>query len=214
MILPVDPQRYAAFLGLMTVLAMTPGPAVLYAVATGARSGKRAALAGVAGMNSALLVWFGGAALGLGALITAYPGVFRWAAVTGALYVAWLGAQSLLQARAVSPLASTPHDQIPAPRGSAFGGGFAVQIANPKVLIFFSAILPPFLDPDRPLAPQLLLFGLGTIGMDALFISAYGLGGAALAERMSRPRFRRGFSIFAGLLLLTAAVLSLVRLRS
>jgi len=75
MILPVDPHRYAAFLGVMTVLAMTRGPAVLYAVATGARRGKRAALAGVAGMNTAMLVWFAGAALGLGALIAAYPGV-------------------------------------------------------------------------------------------------------------------------------------------
>lgn len=214
MTLPVDPKLYGAFLGLMVVFAMTPGPAVLYAVATGARSGKRAALAGVAGMNTAMLVWFTGAALGLGAVMAAYPGLFRWLTVAGALYVAWLGLQSLMQVRAASPVTSTPGGQAPAPRGSAFGGGFAVQIANPKVLIFFTAFLPPFLDPGRPVAPQLVLFALGTIGADVLFMSAYGLGGAALSDRMSRPRFRRAFSAFVGLLLLAVAVLILLRLRS
>ena len=214
MILPVDPQRYGTFLAVMFVMALTPGPAVLYAVATGARSGKRAALAGVAGMNSAMLVWFAGAALGLGALIATYPGVFRWLTIAGALYVAWLGLQSLLEARAASPVTSTLRNDVPVPRGTAFGGGFAVQIANPKVLLFFSAILPPFLDPARPLAPQLVLFGMGTIGMDVLFMSIYGLGGAALSARMSQPRFRRGFSVFVGLLLLTIAALILLRLRS
>jgi threonine/homoserine/homoserine lactone efflux protein len=218
MILPVDPKLYAAFLGVMIVLALTPGPAVLYAVATGARSGKRAALAGVAGMNTAMLVWFTGAALGLGAVVAAFPGVFRWLTVAGAFYVAWLGLQSLAQARAAAPTHDRP-DGAPAPapalhpRGSAFGGGFAVQIANPKVLLFFTAILPPFLDPARPLAPQLVLFALGTIALDVFFMSAYGLGGAALSERMSRPRFQRGFSAFVGLLLLTVAVLVLLRLR-
>lgn len=222
MTLPVDPQLYGAFLAIMAVLALTPGPAVLYAVATGARGGKRAALAGVAGMNTAMLVWFSGAALGLGAMTAAHPGVFRWLTAAGALYVAWLGLQSLATARAAASLHDLPHGEIapdPArgralrPRGSAFGGGFAVQMANPKVLLFFTAILPPFLDPARPAAPQLVLFAMGVIGLDIVFLSAYGLGGAALSEQLSRPRFRRRFSAFAGLLLLTVAVLILLRLR-
>jgi threonine/homoserine/homoserine lactone efflux protein len=49
MSLPVDPQLYLAFLGVMTVLAWTPGPANLFAVATGIQRGKKAALAGVVG---------------------------------------------------------------------------------------------------------------------------------------------------------------------
>ena len=85
MILPVDPHLYVAFLGVMAVMAVTPGPANLFAVATGVEKGRRAALAGVVGMNSATLVWFGAAALGLGALVTAFPGAFRIIAVGGAL---------------------------------------------------------------------------------------------------------------------------------
>jgi threonine/homoserine/homoserine lactone efflux protein len=91
--LPVDPHLYAAFLGVMAVMAITPGPANLFAVATGMEKGRASALIGVVGMNAATLVWFGAAALGLGALVAAFPQVFRLIAVLGALYVAWLGSR-------------------------------------------------------------------------------------------------------------------------
>lgn len=212
---PVDPHLYLAFLGVMAVLAMTPGPAILFAVATGVERGRRAALVGVAGMNAAMLVWFGAAALGLGAVIAAHPGLFGALTLAGAAYVAWLGVRSLAGALAARAGDNRLEAAVAAPAGggarSAFRGGFAVQIANPKVLIFFAAVLPPFLDPARPLAPQLALFALGTLSLDVLFMSAYGLGGAVLAARMAQPRFRRAFSAGVGLLLLTVAALILLR---
>ena len=66
-----------------------------------------------------------------------------------------------------------------------------MQISNPKAILFFTAVLPPFLDPHRPLALQLACFACGTIGFDVISMSAYGLGGAALARKMAQPRFRR-----------------------
>lgn len=210
MIWPVDPHLYAAFLGVMAVMAVTPGPANLFAVATGAGRGKAAALIGVAGMNAATLVWFGAAALGLGALVTAFPAIFRSIALLGAAYVAWLGLSAILKAwRGGGSDAA-----IPAGGGKrgAFFDGFAVQIANPKAVLFFTAVLPPFLDVQRPLTPQLALFAAAVIGMDLLSMSAYGLGGAALSRRMTEPRFRRGFGLFTGGLLLLAAGLIASRL--
>ena len=85
--LPVDPHRYAAFLAVMAVMAVTPGPANLFSVANGMARGKAAVMPGVVGMSGATLVWFGAAALGLGALVTAFPQVFRLVAWAGALYV-------------------------------------------------------------------------------------------------------------------------------
>ncbi len=207
--LPVDPHLYAAFLGVMAVMAITPGPANLFAVATGMEKGRASALIGVVGMNAATLVWFGAAALGLGALVAAFPQVFRFIAVLGALYVAWLGIKALKGAFAT---AAEP-DHVEVRRGrSALIDGFTVQIANPKAILFFTAVLPPFLDMNRPVAPQLALFALATIGMDLLSMSAYGLGGAALADRMNQPRFKRGFGIFVGSLLILAALLIVTRL--
>jgi threonine/homoserine/homoserine lactone efflux protein len=210
MTLPVDPELYAAFLGVMTVLAFTPGPANLFAVATGIQKGKRAALAGVVGMNSGTLVWFAAAALGLSAMIQAYPGVFHWLAYAGAAYVAWLGVQSLAGALQAQGDAGPGHVLVRADR-SALRDGFVVQVSNPKALLFFVAVLPPFLDLNRAAAPQLAMFAAGTVGMDVIAMSAYGLGGAALSARMARPGFRRGFSLAVGLLLLTAAVLIVVK---
>lgn len=206
---PVDPHLYATFLGVMAVMAITPGPANVFSVANGVQRGPAGALLGVVGMNSATLVWFGAAALGLGALVVAFPQVFRLISIGGALYVGWLGVQAL---RGAFATAADPHAPAVKMGRSAIVDGFMVQIANPKAVLFFTAVLPPFLDVNRPAAPQLALFALATIGMDVLSMSAYGLGGAALARRMSEPRFRRGFAILTGALLLAAAVLILSRL--
>ena len=209
---PVDPHRYLAFLGVMIVMALTPGPANLFAVATGLSRGRRAALAGVVGMNAATLVWFGAAALGLGALVLAFPEAFRVIAIGGALSVAWLGIKAF---RGAFATAADPDPAVPAPppaRRSALVDGFMVQIANPKAVLFFTAVLPPFIDVSRPVAPQLALFALATIGMDVLSMSGYGLGGAALARRMTRPEFKRGFGIVVGSMLLLASVLIVTRL--
>ncbi len=211
MVLPVDPHLYLVFCGVMAVMAVTPGPANLFAIATGMERGRRAVLLAVAGMNAATLVWFGAAALGLGALVTAFPEVFRWVAIAGAAYVAWLGVASI---RAALSPASDPSEARPSvqTRRPAVVDGFLVQIANPKAVLFFTAVLPPFLDVGRPAAPQLALFAAAVILMDVLTMTTYGLGGAALARQMGEPRFRRGFGVFVGLLLLTAAVLIVSRL--
>lgn len=207
--LPVDPHLYLTFLGVMAVMAVTPGPANLFSVANGVARGKAGAMLGVVGMNAATLVWFGAAALGLGALVVAFPEAFRLISVVGALYVAWLGIKSL---KGAFRTAADPADTTVRPGRSALVDGFMVQIANPKAVLFFTAVLPPFLDVNRPAAPQLALFAVATIGMDVLSMSAYGLGGAALARRMSEPRFRRGFGLLTGILLLAACVLILTRL--
>ena len=209
MVLPVDPHLYVTFLGVMAVMAVTPGPANVFSVANGVQRGKAGAMAGVFGMNAATLVWFGAAALGLGALVAAFPQVFRIIAILGALYVAWLGIKAL---RGAFATAADPHAPTVRMGRSAIVDGFMVQIANPKAILFFTAVLPPFLDVNRPAAPQLALFALATIGMDVISMSAYGLGGAALARRMSEPRFRKGFALLTGVLLIAAAVLILSRL--
>lgn len=207
--LPVDPHLYATFLGVMAVMAITPGPANVFSVANGVQRGPAGALLGVAGMNAATLVWFCAAALGLGALVVAFPQIFRLISIGGALYVGWLGVQALRGAFATAADPDAPAVKM---GRSALVDGFMVQIANPKAILFFTAVLPPFLDVNRPAAPQLALFAAATIGMDVLSMSAYGLGGAALARRMTEPRFRRGFAILTGALLLAAAVLILSRL--
>ena len=207
--LPVDPHLYSTFLGVMAVMAVTPGPANLFAVATGMEKGRASALFGVLGMNVATLVWFGAAALGLAALVKAFPAAFKVVAVLGAVYVAWLGVKAL---RGAFATAGQPDRLVVRKGRSAFVDGFAVQIANPKAILFFTAVLPPFVDVSRPVAPQMALFAVAVIGMDVMSMSAYALSGAALSRRMQQPRFRKAFGVFVGVLLMTAALLIVARL--
>jgi threonine/homoserine/homoserine lactone efflux protein len=206
--LSVDPARYALFASVMAVFAVTPGPANLFAIATGMHAGPRAALLGVAGMNAATLVWFAAAALGLGALVAAFPAQFHLIAIAGGLYVAWLGAKSLWNAyTGAPPLKASGEGR----RTSAFRDGFTVQLSNPKAVVFFTAVLPPFVDPARTILPQLALLGATMIAMDVAAMSLYGVSGDALARTLSDARASRAFAALVGVLLLLASALILLR---
>ena len=206
---PVDPSRYLAFLGAMAILAATPGPSNLFAVANGMSRGKRAVLLGVAGMNSATLLWYVAAALGLGALALAFPQAVKALIVVGAAYLVWLALKSVRSGFAET--GGLGHATIHKDR-SAYWDSFLVQIANPKILLFFGAVLPPFVDFGRPLAPQFLLFAASTVALDVTATTTYGFSGAALSRWMSSARFRKGFSLAVAAVLLAAAGLILSRL--
>lgn len=205
---PVDPARYAAYLGVMIAMAFTPGPANLFAVALGMRRGHRSVPACVVGMNLATLAWYLAAALGLGAVAAVLPGLFRWLAIGGALYLVWMafgafrsawrGDHSAGQAEVIKD-------------GSPMVQGFMVQIANPKIMLFFGAVLPPFVDLGRPLLPQLALFAVATLALDGLAMTCYGLSGAALSRLTGDARFRRGFNVLVGAVLVAVAGLVAAR---
>jgi len=205
--LPVEPARFLVFLTVMATLASAPGPANLFSIANGMHRGPRAVILGVVGMNAATLVWFVAAALGLGALMTALPQVFHLLTYAGALYLVWLGAKAVRAAFSRSEMGGA----LAARDGSPLLQGFSVQIANPKAVLFFSAVLPPFLDLQRPMVPQLVMFAAATIGLDLITMTTYGLGGVALATRMNAPGFRRGFNLCVGVILMLAALLIVTR---
>lgn len=207
----VDPARYAAYIAISAVMVVTPGPANLFAIAVGALKGHRAVLAAVLGMNLANLVWYAAAALGLAAVASAWPALFHLLAYAGAAYLAWLGLRAIFT-RPDPALDPENHaEAVIHPARSALRDGFMVQIANPKALIFVTAILPPFIEPTRSVLGQIAVLAATCTAMDVAAMTAYGFGGAVLATRMREPRFRRGFAIFTGLLLLSAALMVVVR---
>jgi threonine/homoserine/homoserine lactone efflux protein len=156
MIFP-DAALLAAFAFASAVLALTPGPAVLYIVARTMGQGRRSGFASVAGVALGNFGNAAGAALGLGALFawssTAFT-VVKWA---GALYLVWLGVQALRR-----PAAACGLEAAPAQNGTrVFRDGFWVALLNPKTALFFAAFLPQFISPAAsPLAQSL---GLGTL---------------------------------------------------
>lgn len=187
---------FAAFALLVSVV---PGPAVIAVVSSALRGGFRASLAANAGVLAGDAVFVAAAALGLGAVLVASHTVFvavRWA---GIAYLAYLGVRALLDR-------GTAFAAEPADRGRrAFQFGLTTQLANPKIILFFGALLPLFVDPSRPAAPQFVLLGATFIASDALVFAAYG----ALAHRarlvLKTPRAARVTSRVTGVAMLGVA---------
>ncbi|MEX5727822.1 threonine/homoserine/homoserine lactone efflux protein [Rhodovulum iodosum] len=138
--MPVDLLTLAAFVPAALALNLTPGADMMFCLGQGLRGGPRAALAADAGIALGVLVHGALAGLGLAALIAGRPWLFdaiRWA---GVAYLLWLAAATLRQGPAAPDLPAV----APA---RAFREALAVNLTNPKVILFVLAFLPQFIDP-------------------------------------------------------------------
>ncbi|MCM5681657.1 LysE family translocator [Schlegelella sp. S2-27] len=130
-----------AFLLASLLLAVTPGPAVVYLLTRTLAQGRRAGLASVVGVALGNLGNAVGAAIGLAALFAVSSLAFTVVKYAGAAYLVYLGVQALRSAQAVpQQQAQTP----PATMKTVFRDGFLVALLNPKTALFFAAFLPQF----------------------------------------------------------------------
>ncbi|MDQ1079940.1 LysE family translocator [Pseudoroseomonas cervicalis] len=125
-------------------LAVTPGPNMLYLVSRSVAQGPRAGLVSLAGCQAGSLLIMLGAAAGVTAALLAIPYAYDVLRLGGAAYLLWLAWQSIRPGG--QPLfAPRP---LPAERdGKLFAVGMATALLNPKVAIFYVAVMPPFMDP-------------------------------------------------------------------
>ena len=157
-------------------------------------------------MNSATIVWYLGAALGLTALMASFPKLFQIIAIAGGAYIFWLGFKTLRAS--LKPPTEAHAYQASAERSlwETMRDGFMVQILNPKALLFFSVVLPPFLDIHRPSGPQMVLFGATTIFMDVSAMSAYGFGALKLSHVLAVPQNRQKFDRMLSMVMMLMGV--------
>ncbi len=193
----------ATFCVASLVLAVTPGPGVLYIVTRSLAQGRAAGLASVLGIA---LGNFGnalGASLGLAALFAMSAVVFTVVKLAGAAYLVWLGVRALTGGRPAPDTAAVPRTGT----GRVVRDGFVVALLNPKTAMFFAAFLPQFMSPGaRPLAQAALLGGLFVaIAMtsDTLYVFAARTL-APLARGAGRSGRYLSGGVFIGLGLLTA----------
>ena len=138
-------QSLLLFMTAALALNVTPGPDMLYVIARSTGDGLRAGIASALGIGAGTLVHIAALALGLSALLRAYPlayDVIRWA---GALYLVWLGIRAIYGAR--EPVSAV--ERPPASLSRIFLQGAITNVLNPKVALFFLAFLPQFVDPAR-----------------------------------------------------------------
>jgi threonine/homoserine/homoserine lactone efflux protein len=145
------------FLATAVILAVSPGPAVLYIVARSVSQGRAAGVASCAGVACGGLVHVLAATIGLSAILAASAFAFELVKYAGAAYLIWLGLRKLTGASLTLP-ADTAETRSTA---RVFGDGVIVNVLNPKTALFFLAFLPQFVSPSRgPVSLQFLLLGL------------------------------------------------------
>lgn len=192
---------FSAFLLASFVLAVTPGPSVLYIVTRSLAQGRRSGLVSVAGVALGSLGNALAASVGLAAVFAVSSLAFSVVKYAGALYLVWLGVQMLRSSRVEYPAAAS----CAATQHRVFRDGFVVALLNPKTTVFFAAFLPQFLGPGSSPMFQSMALGFLFVAIAAVTDSAYALVAGAVAPALAGPRGagrfgrRLGGGVFIGL---------------
>ena len=179
-----DLQTLGLFITAALVLAMMPGPGILYVGARTLAGGRPEGIASSLGTSVGGFGQVVAGAAGFSAILLASAEAFTIIKLIGAAYLVWLGISALRAAN--KPLVLEDVSSTGAKR--AFRDGIVVELLNPKTAAFFIAFLPQFIDPAvGSVAMQFLIFGTVSVILNTLvdIVVAYSAGGlrATLAER-------------------------------
>ncbi|WID97474.1 LysE family translocator [Bosea vestrisii] len=153
-------ETLLAFATVTLLIAYFPGPALLYTAAQTIAHGRKAGLMAMLGIHLGCYVHVIAAAFGLSAVFKHVPELYVAVKIVGALYLVWLGIGMIR-----SKLGG-PEPQAVAPAKTvrrALVDSFIVEVLNPKVALFFIALLPQFVDPAAALPVWAQFLILGTI---------------------------------------------------
>jgi homoserine/homoserine lactone efflux protein len=179
-----------AFVALELALCFIPGPAVM-AVVGAALSRERSGFSTALGIVTGNIVYFLVSALGVSSVLFASHTAFVIVKWCGAAYLAYLGIRALTAKRADASMVTVVPDPSRVARG--WVSGTVTQLANPKALVFFAAILPQFIDPREPLALQVAILGVASQVVEFGVLSTY----IAAAKRIGRRGINPSTNLWA-----------------
>jgi threonine/homoserine/homoserine lactone efflux protein len=195
----MNAELWVSFCVLELVLCLTPGPAVLFVTTRALAGGMRPGMLAAAGILTGNLIYFILSATGVAALIVASAGLFTALKWVGAVYLLWTGLQ-LLRPKALVHTDATADSIKATPAGNEWVRGTLVQLANPKALIFFLALLPQFIELERSIVWQMCILAISSLLIEWFVLSGYTALGARLRS-LGGQRFERLIERVGGLLL-------------
>jgi threonine/homoserine/homoserine lactone efflux protein len=194
---PMTAVTLLAFAGLCLLLSVTPGPDTFLVLRISLQSAG-AGIAAALGSAVASLVWAALVGVGLAAVLEDSAEVFRWLKIAGGLYLLYLGISSLIRARRAGAPSATaghstgqPNRQSNARRYSrraGFGAGAFSTLLNPKVGLFYLAVVPQFIPHGGATLDTAMVLGAieSTIGL--LYLVAVSIAAAKAMAWLQRPR--------------------------
>jgi homoserine/homoserine lactone efflux protein len=182
------------------MVSLTPGPAVLLIVSQGVTDGFKSSLRGILGIETGNAIFFVLSALGLGAVLAASANLYQVLKWLGACYLVFIGIRMLITKGDSGAATSGPARSQRSLR--LFSTALITQLANPKAIVFYSAILPQFVSANRGVVTQFLLLGVVSIAVEVPVLMAYswlaGRGGRLLPQRLlSLPERVAGVCLIA-----------------
>jgi len=194
-------EAWALFCATETLLRLNPGPSTLLVLSLALTRGQAAGVLATVGVLAANAVYFTLSASGLVAVHALSSEAFLAIQWAGAAYLIWLGTRMLVRSFRTQDGGTSV--EVASSASRSFWQGFTTQAANPNLLVYFTAILPQFVDPKHPLPGQVAILAGSSFVIELAVLSIY----AALAFRAGRraaPRFRVLAERLGGTLLVAA----------
>jgi len=199
----VDPRLYA-FIGVAAVLTILPGADMALVTRNVLAVGRRRTMLTIVGICAGCMIHATASALGLSAILATSAAAFNVVKTLGAAYLAWIGVQSIHEARA-----STPVSASGATRHSGAGPflqGFLTNLLNPKVAIFYLTFLPQFISQGEPVLKKSFLLAAIHIVLGFVWLTAYAWFVDRLGAVLTRPRVKAWLERTVGALLIALGV--------
>jgi len=187
------------------VINMTPGPDTMLVLRASIAGGRSAGLVSAAGITIGCLIWGVAAATGVTGLLAASRLAYDTVRIAGAIYLAWLGAQALWQARHLVPDVSaetSAEPQAPKCRLFAFRSGLMTNLLNPKAGVFYMSLVPQFIPHGAPVFGTALLLTALDVAELVIWFAVLSAVASGMAGRIHRPAFRRRMEQASGVVLL------------
>jgi threonine/homoserine/homoserine lactone efflux protein len=198
-----EPVHLWAFIGISAVVILAPGPDTVIVTRNALLGGRRSALGTSVGVTAGLVVWTTTAAIGVAAIVRESEAVFSAIKVLGAIYLVYLGVQSLRAAGARA------HGDDRGAGGGALRGfrqGLLSDLGNPKIAVFFTGLLPQFVSAHQSVLLPSLILGLVFVAMTLAYLTAYSVLAVRFARVLERPRVRAALDRISGVVLIGLGV--------
>ncbi|SMQ18082.1 Threonine/homoserine/homoserine lactone efflux protein [Streptomyces sp. Ag82_O1-12] len=165
----VDPTVLPGYMAVILLFLAPPGPDMAYMLAVGLEGGRRSAVKAILGIGTGMSVYAAAVVAGMGEIARSYPLILDTVRILGAAYLLWLAYATMRHARR----AIGGHSDVTAGRG--YLRGVFVSITNPKIILFFLAVLPQFIgSADNP-ALQMAMLGAVNVLMEVILYGCIGV---------------------------------------
>ena len=185
------PTEFWSFVAVATVIVIMPGADMALVARNTLTGGRSAGLRTATGTLLGLGVHAGAALIGLSVVIAASSTAFNAVRLVGAIYLLWLGLQTLWRARNRPGVVHYEPKTKSWPGHAPLLQGTLTNVLNPKLSVFFLSFLPQFVDASRPANPQILVLTGTFIVMGAIWLGTYVVAVDQLSGVLTRPGVKR-----------------------